>query len=76
MKGRFHKKADKLQPKRIARSTGKSMRINPSPQVSKVKGQEGSIKVRACIGGRSYEASISDENLRRAWRAIMIEEEE
>nr|WP_314688482.1 hypothetical protein [uncultured Porphyromonas sp.] len=72
MKKRRHKKAEKLQPKR---APGFAIKGMPSSEASKQKGQMGSVKVRTRIGGKSYEASISEEILLKAWRTIMKDEE-
>ena len=63
MRQRRYKKAEKLQAKHTPRFA------------TKLKGQMGSVKVRTRIGGRSYEASISEEILLKAWRTIMKDEE-
>lgn len=72
MRQRRHKKVEKLQAKRTPIFAIKGM---PKTEASKLNGQMGSVKVRTCIGGRSYEASISEEILLKAWRTIMENEE-
>ncbi len=67
-----HKKAEKVQAKRIQLYASKG---RSSTEASKLKGQVGSVKVRTRIGGRSYEASISEEILLKAWRTIMKDDE-
>lgn len=72
MRQRRYKKAEKLQAKHTPRFATKGMQ---STEASKLKGQMDSVKVRTRIGGRSYEASISEEILLKAWRTIMKDEE-
>lgn len=79
MRQRRHKKAEKLQAKRIQLFTSKGIifasKGRSSAEASKLEGQMGSVKVRTRIGGKSYEASISEEILLKAWRTIMKDEE-
>ena len=75
MRQRRHKKAEKVQAKRIPLFASKGIIFASkdiiSTKASKLEGQKGRVKVRTCIGGRSYEASISEETLLKAWCTIM-----
>lgn len=75
MRQRRDKKAEKLQVKRIQLFASKGIifasKGRSSAEGSKLEGQMGSVKVRTRIGGRSYEASISEETLLKAWCTIM-----
>jgi|GEM_PF-5393931 len=69
------KSGNKLRTKRVAKCSARVTDMNPGFQISKTARQDQSVKVRASVRGKSYKARISEETLRRAWRAIMIDEE-